>query len=192
MLSGLHCGGGFCCCDDVLLVSTPLGCLRIFIIGCHGFSCGNGWHGGTIGNPIVAVVPKDSVPINGCSFLVGVGCLGITWAGGGCCCLCCGPSYPLGHSPIWGCLACPPRFLPPLIVKIIFLSKSFMRWRRVCRVTPSSLVGIFFHFKKFTISCYFLSSSRLVMSGGRYVMSTSNRHLWKNSVTRPCPRSKTT
>ena len=82
-----------------------------------------------------------------CTSLVGVCCL-CSWLGGGCC-LCGIAGYPPLQSPLWGCLTCPLGFLPPLIVEIIFLSKSFMCWRRVSSVTPSSLVGIFFHFQNF-------------------------------------------
>ena len=139
MRSGLHCGGGFCCWDDVLLDLAPLGCLRLFIIGCLDCSCGNGWRGDTIGNRVAAV----ACPLWESAVLVLLGPVVVVIFTAG-----------LGRSPLRGCLACLLGFFPPLIVEIVFLSKSFMRWRRVCRVTPS-LLGIFF--RRYFFPYYYFS-----------------------------------
>ena len=139
-VSWLHWGRS-CDFEWDLEVPAPLEDAFLFILGRWG--CSGCWPclGGTMGYPIAAVVPREPVPWDGCSSLAGVLCCGWGGCGGGCC-LCCSPL------PLWGCWCWPLYplgFLPPLMVRTIFLSKSSMRWRRVVNDTSLPLLGAFFH-----------------------------------------------
>lgn len=168
-------GGGSCCFEGAREVLSLLDDDGLFTLGCGGCSYGGFWRGGTIGKPVASVVPKDLVLSWVCSSLAIVCCC-LSWLErGGYVCWTFG--YPPHLSTCWGCLDWPLTPLPPLKVAIMFLSKSFMCWRRVCSNTPSSLVGSSFHFSTLNMLCCFCNSSVLVIFGGKYFKSTSIKRL---------------